>query len=107
MVWRPGYRAPAWTAMPSCSIAWRPGRSPGMSAGISAVDHGGNVGALDPQIEQLTVGASLKLAGDPGALAPLSAPCGERSCGFLEQVQHEHLRMLECDVGGSRHRSEF
>jgi hypothetical protein len=78
-----------------------------MLASISAVDDGGKVGALDPQIEQLTVSISRKLAGNPGALVPLSAPRGERSYGLLEHVQHEHLRMLECDVGGSRHRSEF
>src|SRR3954470_13319966 len=64
---------------PTCSPVTRvpTARSPWMLAGISAVDHGWNVGALDPQIEQLTVGISRKLAGDPGALALLGAPSGE------------------------------
>src|SRR3954453_17471612 len=64
---------------PTCSPVTRvpTARSPWMSAGISAVDHGWNVGALDPQIEQLTVGVSRKLAGDPGAFALLGAPRGK------------------------------
>jgi hypothetical protein len=49
-----------------------------MLAGIGTIDDGRKVGPLDPQIEQLTVGASRKLAGDLGALALLGAPCGKR-----------------------------
>src|SRR3954465_14702580 len=64
---------------PPCSPVTRvpTARSPWMLAGISAVDHGGNVGVLDPQIEQLTVGVSRKLASDLSALALLGAPRGE------------------------------
>ena len=56
-----------------------------MLAGISAVNHGWNVGALDPQIEQLTVGVSRKLAGDLGAFALLGAPRGKRG---QDRLQH-------------------
>src|SRR3954470_2716218 len=72
---------------PPCSPVTRvpTARSPWMLAGISAVDHGRNVGALDPQIEQLTVGASRKLAGDLGAFALLGAPRGKRG---QDRLQH-------------------
>src|SRR3954466_7582837 len=65
---------------PTCSPVTRvpTARSPWMLAAVSAVDHGWNVGALDPQIEQLTVGVSRKLAGDLGAFALLGAPRGKR-----------------------------
>ena len=56
-----------------------------MLAGISAVDHGWNVGALDPQIEQLTVGVSRKLAGDLGAFALLGALRGKHG---QDRLQH-------------------
>ena len=59
-----------------------------MSAAISAVDDGGDVGALDAQIEQLAVGVGRKLADDLGALAPLGAPRGKRFRGAGDVHRH-------------------
>src|SRR3954453_17257262 len=51
---------------PTCSPVTRvpTARSPWMLAAVSAVDDGGNVGALDSQIEQLTIGVRGKFVGD-------------------------------------------
>src|SRR3954471_21409934 len=78
-----------------------------MSAGISPVDDGGKVGALDAQIEQLTVGVGRKLVGDLGALAPLGTPRGERGQERLQQVQKRCLRGVGSAAGKSCHRAKF
>src|SRR4051794_9217249 len=97
MVWRASWPTPAWTTMPS---GW-------VLAAISAVDDGGKVGALDPQIEQLTVGVSLELAGDPGPYTLLGTPYGECVQDRLQQVQKRGLRGVGSDVGKSSHRAKF
>ena len=56
-----------------------------MLAGMSAVDHGWNVGALDPQVEQLTVGVIRKLEGDLDVFALFGAPRGKRG---QDRLQH-------------------